>query len=158
MLPLIYKATFPGCPSLSCLSWPQCERTTTHHLPQLPVMSGETVSLSIPLPFVLQQWTRRWWLPTTTSVKTFPRPIFSPPALGLSQLSLRLLLCSMWLPPNPRSSGCSGGCSSWSWVCWGPTPLKKIQRKSDFGRKKKSQKNGISEGYVVRDCSGACLV
>lgn len=140
MLPLRYKATFPRCPSLSCLSWPRCERTTTHHLPQLPVMSGETVSLSIPLPFVLQQWTRRWWLPNTTSVKTFPRSIFSPPALGPSHLSLRLLLCSMWLSPNPWSSGCSGGCSSWSRVCWGPTPKKKNSEKIRFWRKKNHKK------------------
>lgn len=165
MLPLRYKATFPRCPSLSCLSWPRCERTTTHHLPQLPVMSGETVSLSIPLPFVLQQWTRRWWLPTTTSVKTFPRSIFSPPALGLSHLWLFSTLFKAGPCPSAACS-CPQIHGAVDVVVGAPAghgfagvpPPKKNSEKIRFWEKKKSQKNGISEGYVVRDCSGACLV
>lgn len=52
-------------------------------------------------------------------------------------------LCSMWLSPNPWSSGCSGGCSSWSWVCWGPTQKKKKSEKIRFWEKKKNHKKMV---------------
>lgn len=114
-------------------------------------MSGETVSLSIPLPFVLQQWTRRWWLPTTTSVKTFPRPIFSPPALGLSHLWLFSTLFMAGPCPSaacgcPQIHGAADvvvGAPAGHGFAGVPPKKKKNQRKSDFGRKKKNHKKMV---------------
>lgn len=100
-------------------------------------MSGEIGSISAPLPFVLQQWTRRWWLSITTSIKTFPRSVF--PTYGFSHLSLRC--------PS-AACGCLQIHGSEDVMVIAPAGFagvspKKIQRKSHLGREKEITKKMV---------------